>query len=40
MLSHDQDQAHAFLEAYYKHQQENEATLWHSTNSALKLRGL
>ena len=24
MLSYDQDQAHAFLEAYFKHQQENE----------------
>ena len=24
MLSHDQDQARAFLEAYFKHQQENE----------------
>ena len=28
MLSYDQDQAHAFLEAYFKHQQENEVALW------------
>jgi len=27
MFSYDQDQAHAFLEAYYKHQEENEAFL-------------
>jgi len=26
MLSYDQDQAHAFLEAYFKHRQENEVT--------------
>jgi hypothetical protein len=28
MFSYDQDQAHAFLEAYFKHQQENEVTEW------------
>ena len=28
MFSYDQDQAHAFLEAYFKHRQENEVTEW------------